>query len=156
MGLALLLSNSVPLLAAEQELVKPSELPSKQSDVLLNQASWTDEERRQWYHTSAGTQLLPFDWFIALEHEPFKNNLDRVGVLQDPADLDGLPVGLAKTEGPDLPTQQIGLTCSFCHTTQFTYQGKTFRIDGGPSLQYNAKFIQGLMETLGELLKSPE
>jgi len=151
-GFALLMSSSLPLLSVEQEMVKPSASPSKQSDVLLNQASWTDEERRQWYHTSAGTQLLPFDWFMALNHEPFKNNLGRVGILSDPLDESGLSVGLAKTEGPDLPTPQIGLTCSFCHTSQFTYQGKRFRIDGGPSLQYNAKFVHILMEALVELI----
>ena len=73
--------------------------PSKQKHVLLNQASWTDEERRQWYHASAGTQLLPYDWFLALEDEPFKNNFARTGILPDPDIPTGLPVGFTKMEG---------------------------------------------------------
>ncbi|MET0513866.1 MAG: hypothetical protein ABW047_00860, partial [Nitrospiraceae bacterium] len=72
--------SSLSLLAAEQEMVKPSASTSKQSDILLNQPSLKDEERQQWYHASAGTQLLPFDWFMALNDDPFKANLHHTGV----------------------------------------------------------------------------
>jgi hypothetical protein len=98
---------------------------------------------------------MPFDWFMALNDGPFRVDLQRTGVLSDPSD-DDLAVGFAKTSGVGIRTPQLGLTCSFCHTTEFAYQGKTFRIDGGPSLQYNAKFVQRLMRTLGGLKKNPE
>ncbi|MEX5218014.1 MAG: di-heme-cytochrome C peroxidase [Nitrospira sp.] len=149
-GLALMTCFSVPLLAVEQHSIQPSGSHSEKNFVLLNQTSWTEEERRQWYHLSAGTQLLPFDWFTALHNERFKADLHRVGVLPDPSNQD-LPIGFAKSSGPAIQVPQLGLTCSFCHTSEFTYQRKTFRIDGGPSFQYNAKFVQALIEALGAL-----
>ena len=108
-----------------------------------------------WYHTSAGTQLIPYDWFIALEDRPLRNSFTRTGILVDPTHPDRLPIGFSKTEGPNVSEPQVGLTCAFCHTTQFTYQGNPIRIEGGPSLQYNQRFLQIFLESLGEL-KSPE
>ena len=116
---------------------------------------WTEQDRQQWYHTSAGTQLIPYDWFVALEHEPLKNSFARTGILSDPTHQEKLPVGLAKTEGPNVSPAQVGMTCAFCHTTQFIYQGNPIRIEGGPSLQYNQRFLQTLLESLGDL-KSPD
>ena len=116
---------------------------------------WTEQDRQEWYHTSAGTQLIPYDWFIVLENEPLKNSFARTGILADPAHPDKLPIGFSKTEGSNVLEPQVGLTCAFCHTTQFTYQGNPIRIEGGPSLQYNQRFLQILLENLGEL-KSPD
>ncbi len=146
-----LILSSVFVSAAERQPAKGSAASSQPSIVLINQTSWSEEERKQWYHTSAGTQLLPFDWFMALQDERFKDNMHQVGVLSDSSHQDGLAIGFAKTSGPNIRIPQLGLTCSFCHTSEFTYQGKTFRIDGGPSLQYNAKFVQALIEALGAL-----
>ncbi|MBI4000185.1 MAG: hypothetical protein HY348_00170 [Nitrospira defluvii] len=112
---------------------------------------WTEQDRTQWYHTSAGTQLIPYDWFVALEDEPLKNSFARTGILADPAHPDRLPIGFSKTEGPNVSGPHVGLTCAFCHTTQFTYQGNAIRIEGGLSLQYNQRFLQILLESLGEL-----
>lgn len=116
---------------------------------------WTEQDRQQWYHTSAGTQLIPYDWFVALEDEPLKNSFARTGILADPTHPDKLPIGLSKTEGLNVSGAQVGMTCAFCHTTQFTYQGNQIRIEGGPSLQYNARFLQTLLESLSDL-KSPD
>ena len=116
---------------------------------------WTEQDRQQWYHTSAGTQLLPYDWFVVLEDEPLKNSFARTGIIPDQTHPDRLPIGFTKTEGPNVPEPTVGLTCAFCHTTQFTYQGNPIRIEGGPSLQYNQRFLQVLLESLGEL-KAPD
>ena len=142
------LSCSGPILATEQA---PPPSSSRQEPVVLNQASWTDEERQQWYHLSPGTQLLPYHWFLALEEKPFKNNFHRFGVLTNSAHPNNLPIGFGETQGPDVRARQLGITCAFCHTSEFSYHGKTFRIDGGPSLQYNARFVQALIEALVEL-----
>src|SRR5712691_11526500 len=29
--------------------------------------TWTDERRQWYYHTSQGSQIMPYDWFVALE-----------------------------------------------------------------------------------------
>jgi hypothetical protein len=113
---------------------------------------WTEQDRRQWYHTSAGTQLIPYDWFVALEDEPLKNSFARTGVLADPTHPDKLPIGFAKTDMPNASPSLVGLTCAFCHTTQFTYKGQEIRIEGGPSLQYNVRFLQSLIEILAGLI----
>jgi len=45
------------------------DLPSsvKVYDVVKLNKNWTDEERQKYYHTSQGSQVMPYDWFIALE-----------------------------------------------------------------------------------------
>ncbi|MBA3752959.1 MAG: hypothetical protein H0X01_02175 [Nitrospira sp.] len=43
--------------------------PSKEPNSSVVQG-WSEQDRGQWYHTSAGTQLIPYDWFLALEDEP--------------------------------------------------------------------------------------
>jgi hypothetical protein len=131
------------------------DLPPRQEQRPSTLQGWTEQDRQQWYHTSAGTQLMPYDWFVALEDEPLKNSFSRTGILVDPDHPDKLPIGLAKTEGPNIAVPQVGFTCAFCHTTQFTYQGNPIRIEGGPSLQYNTRFLQTLLESLGDL-QSPE
>ncbi len=113
---------------------------------------WTDQDRQEWYHTSAGTWLIPYDWFVALQDEPLTARFTATGILADPTHPDRLPVGIAKTESPNLPTPVpfLGLNCAFCHTTQFTYRGATHRIEGGPSLQFNARFLRTLFEAVAD------
>jgi hypothetical protein len=136
-----LMSCQAPEIRPAQRSASPVSLPN----------GWTEDERQQWYHLSPGTQLLPYDWFLALAYDPFKKNFPRFGLLSDPVHPDRLPVGLAKTTGPQVSAPQLGITCAFCHTSEFTFQGKTFRIEGGPSLQYNARFVQALVEALSDL-----
>lgn len=127
------------------------DLPVSQEQNPPKVQGWTEHDRQQWYHMSAGTQLIPYDWFVVLEDEPLKNTFARTGILADPAHPDRLPIGFSKTEGPNVSEPHVGLTCAFCHTTQFTYHGNAIRIEGGPSLQYNQRFLQILLESLGEL-----
>jgi hypothetical protein len=153
---AILLAGSVRV-EADQETVQHQGLSPEEQPILLNPDSWNNEaERSRWYHTSAGTQLMPFDWFMALNDERLRAGMYRTGVLPDSSSSEGLAVGFAQTTGNSIPIPQLGLTCSFCHTTEFTYQGKIFRIDGGPSLQYNARFVQHLIGSLSGVLGSPE
>ncbi len=143
----------VPVLSQAADAPSPSSSVPSGKD--LNQG-WTEQDRRQWYHASAGTQFLPYDWFVALEDEPLKNSFTRTGILPDPEHPDKLPVGFTKMEGPNVQTPLVGLTCAFCHTTQFSYRGETIRIEGGPSLQYNARFLLTLLEVLRDLKTPPE
>lgn len=39
--------------------------PNQISAESLNQ-SLSDQDLQQWYHLSAGTQLIPYDWLVAL------------------------------------------------------------------------------------------
>lgn len=126
-------------------------VPSQNPATPLNHGL-SDLELQQWYHLSAGTQLIPYDWLVALVDDSLTKIFAVTGLVADPGHSDKLPVGFAKTEGPNIPVPQAGFTCSFCHTTQFSYKGHAIKIDGGPSLQYNSRFLSALIQRLGMLL----
>ena len=115
-----------------------------------------EQDRQAWYHGSVGTWLVPYDWFMALYDDSLIKEFSATGILIDPSDPERLPIGITKTESPNLPKPVpfVGLNCAFCHTTQFTYGGATHRIEGGPSLQFNARFLRILFEKLGENLRA--
>ena len=133
------------------------------SEVIYLDQGWTADERQEFYHTSPGTQLLPYDWFVALRvkqpngDEPlFKDIIRPFGLIPDPSSMRNphkVPVGLAETP---LSTRQLGITCAFCHTSQMTYRGQTIRIDGGSSMQYNALFGKALIDALNTTLKDED
>lgn len=125
-------------------------VPTKAPIYSLNQGL-SDQDLQQWYHLSAGTQLIPYDWFLALLDESLTKTFALTGLVEDPNHADKLPVGFAKTEGASVPVPQVGFTCSFCHTTQFRYKEHAIRIEGGPSLQNNATFVRALVQRLGIL-----
>lgn len=126
-------------------------VPAQDPVYSLNQGL-SSQELQQWYHLSAGTQLIPYDWLAALEDESLIKMFAATGLIADPDHIDKLPVGFAKTEGPNVSVPQAGFTCSFCHTTQFSYKGQRIKIEGGPSLQYNARFLSALIQRLGALI----
>ena len=121
---------------------------------------WTAEDRQEFYHLSPGTQLIAADWFIALEAgtggRRFKDMVDVFWLLADPnpvSNADRLPVGLGQTPGVPPQGRQLGITCAFCHTAQIRYRTHRIRIDGAPSMQYNARFFQALLASLGATYK---
>lgn len=71
---------------------------------------WSPEERQQFYYTTQGSQLIPYDWFLALEragaNERFAlgANLERLRfIAQAPTagrNPDGLPIGLVVDDNP--------------------------------------------------------
>jgi len=135
----------------------------KDGKTVYRNQGWTDDERCQFYHFSQNSRLMPYRWFFGLEDpwkpgQMFVDNLDQYGLLRDdisPYNPDGLPVGLAKTDNPYIRPPQIGFTCAFCHTGQITYKGKHYRIDGGPSMQQNFKFLRALGTALRLTLEDP-
>src|SRR4051812_39822486 len=122
---------------------------------------WRADERQQFYYTSQGSQIIPYDWFLALEQpagkKPFNDPefMNRLGYLPMPKDKDrnpdGLPVGFVKDEnrlafqvkrtrlakGVDKTAypavgKWMGLTCAACHTNRIEHKGKSLVLDGGP------------------------
>jgi len=129
------------------------DLPPSQNVSASDVQGWPEQEREQWYHTSAGTQLIPYDWFVALiEDESLLKTFAATGILHDQAHKDKLPVGFARVDRGASSPAMVGFTCAFCHTTEFRYKDQSIRIEGGPSLQYNARFLQILLKSLGELI----
>lgn len=69
---------------------------------------WTEDEQIQFYFTTQGSQLIPYDWFLALEQpnstELFRSNenMERLRFIPHPGDQqrnpDALPVGFVKDD----------------------------------------------------------
>ena len=143
------------------------------SEVYIAGQNWPTDQRQWYYHTSQGTVLLPYKWFMALEQPKIKifgdvprfhdtSYLVRFGFLPGTTDYqnpDGLPVGLAKGTVTDLetgdPVEVVGLTCAACHTGQIEYQGKGIRIDGGSATVDLASFQTELGYAVGFAAKIP-
>ena len=124
--------------------------------------NWTEDQRRRYYHTAQGSELLPYSWFLALEQPrltlmgapSFRENsyMQGFGFIPDSASMenpDGLPVGFARDDRfVDPYTGQkdvvLGITCAACHTGELFFGGKAIRIDAGPSLIDLQKFTEAL------------
>jgi uncharacterized protein (DUF2235 family) len=132
------------------------------SEVAWLSQNWTEDQRRQYYHTAQGSELLPYAWFLALEQPrftitggpPFRENsyMQGFGFIPDSIGLlnpDGLPVGFARDDRFTDPYRGqkdvvLGITCAACHTGELFFGGKAIRIDAGPSLIDLQKFTEAL------------
>lgn len=109
----------------------------------------TPQEQEIFYHLAEGSELIPLAWVKAVRNPHdrskfFLENPERFGLIPDPSNVDGLPVGVTADETVDLRFLGIimmGFNCSACHTNEITYQGNRLRIDGGPS-RFNANLLQ--------------
>ena len=144
------------------------------SKVVWLEQNWTDEQRIRFHHTSQGTRLVPYAWFMALEQpclspfgcEPFADPgyLGRFGFLTSPADPTlnpgGLPVGFAVDQDfVDPATKKsvpvVGLTCAACHTGELYHGDLAVRIDGAPAMIEVGEFQKALGLSLGFTRKLP-
>jgi hypothetical protein len=132
------------------------------TEVVWLPQNWTEEQRRRYYHTAQGSELVPYAWFLALEQPcftimgapPFRQDsyMQGFGFIPDSSSLenpDGLPVGFARDDRfVDPYTGQknvvLGITCAACHTGELFFGRKAIRIDAGPSLIDLQKFTEAL------------
>ena len=116
------------------------------------------EERQQYYHLSEGGEAFPIAWLLALEqkvtingrttYRPFLENIERFGLIPDPPSRFnpyGLPVGVPMGYGKITGQQMMGLNCTACHVGELHYNGRAFRVDGGPSMAYINAFITAMV-----------
>jgi hypothetical protein len=120
----------------------------------------TAEERQQYYHLSEGGEAFPIAWLLALEQEvtgpdgrptlrPFLENIERFGLIPDPRSKYnpyGLPVGVTAGYGKLTGQQMMGLNCTACHVGELHYNGRAFRVDGGPSGAYINAFVKAIVD----------
>ncbi len=119
-------------------------------------------DRQQFYHLPEGSEVFPLPWMRALESvstgQPFMNGLDRFGLIPDPNNPDGLPVGITATPSRDtrfLDLKMVGVNCAACHVNELKVGDKTVRIDGAPSLFDLGAFYGDLIESSLATAKSP-
>lgn len=133
------------------------------STPLYLEQNWSARDSLYFYNTTIGSDLIPYDFFLALEQvdstKLFRDNshLDQYRFLsQKPtfSNPEGFPVGITKDsfEGADY----VGLTCSACHTSQINFNGNAIRIDGGPALVDITGFVSNLIAALRQTLQQPD
>lgn len=124
--------------------------------LLIADQGWKDKERQLFYTTTQGSQLLPYEWFMALERSNsevlfLEDNLARFGYLPGEAQSAGkpksLPVGFVVDKGKK--GWFVGMTCAACHTSEIKFGAETLRVDGAPT---NADMFEFLKE-LGKALE---
>lgn len=120
--------------------------------VYLDQG-WTASQSLWFYNTTQGSDLIPYDFFFALERAAggqskegalfsSPENINHYRYLvrgKTAANPDALPIGIVKDRyrGKDY----MGFTCSACHTGQINYRGQAIRIDGAPAMADMYNFI---------------
>lgn len=130
--------------------------------VYLKQG-WSPAESLWFYNTTQGSDLIPYDFFLALEipnsEVQFSSPViyDKYRYLpQKPTFInpDGLAVGFTKDtyKGKDY----IGYTCAACHTGQLNYKGKAIRIDGGPSMADMVGYLTLLERAMNAAINNPK
>lgn len=120
----------------------------------------TDDERQQYYHLTEGGEMYPIAWLLALEqpvtepggavtYRPFLENVERFGFIPDPPgqyNPYGLPVGVTMGYSKISGLQMMGFNCTACHNGELHYNGRAFRVDGGPSLVFINNFVKSMVE----------
>jgi hypothetical protein len=124
--------------------------------------NWSPSQSVQFYFTSQGSQILPYDWFLALEQAGsttlFRDNQNilRYRYLpQNPGlkNTDGLPVGFVGRQGSG--RMWLGMTCAACHTAEIRLGFKAYRIDGGPTGGDVQAFLTDLTSALQQTQNDP-
>ena len=115
----------------------------------------TPAQRETYYHLSQGSEILPWILLTAVDvadpgsTKPFVENLERYGLLPDPARDDGLPVGLTVSSSPfTFGIDFVGITCAACHVGELRHDGKAVRIDGAPNMFNMQLFYSQAIEAL--------
>jgi hypothetical protein len=140
---------------------------------------WNQDQRAQFYFTTQGSQLIPYDWYLALEQpnsDKRFNDPEFIAALRfipmapdDDRNPDGLPIGIVKDDNPHsvvIKLSQIredttrnhypktnkwmGITCALCHTNRITYTDQSLVVDGAPTLGD----VQGLLDALARSVQA--
>lgn len=158
-GLLLLTACSPPSDGPADDVTTPAD--SAPTQTVRLDVGLTDEEAALWHHHDEGSGFLPLSFFHALEDSttgrPLIEVLPNYGFVADPNDEFGLPIGMSAAPVITAPTQdlQVGVSCSACHSGQYTYQGTAMTIDGAPNMLRFKALLDSLEASLEATLKSP-
>lgn len=114
------------------------------------------------FHRPEGIELVPLSWIKAMRsirtNDAFLKFPERFGLIPDPTDPDGLPVGItaSPSRGVEFLGKMVGVNCSACHVGALTFRGKPLPpILGAPGLFDLNGFYNELFASLGVMLKDP-
>lgn len=141
-------------------IVNPDPLGDHFDKIKYLEQGWNNADSLWFYNTTQGSDLLPYDFFIALEQagneKLFRDNenmnryryLPQKNTSDNP---DGLPVGMVADTYKH--KKYMGFTCAACHTSQLNYNGTGIRIDGGQAAADMDSFMKDLEAALAETSK---
>lgn len=133
----------------------PSSSPSAVTENGLSGA-----DRQNFYHLAEGSEIFPYAWMKALQTvdgQPFLQNPERFGLIPDPGDTTGLPIGLTVANRRGVPLgEMVGVNCAACHVAELKYQNANLRVDGGQNLFDLGGFYGELFEDSKATVTSPE
>jgi hypothetical protein len=99
-----------------------------------------------------GGQFIPYEWYLALrdadtgEAVSSASLVRKYGLIVNPNDPDGLPIGFGKTSTSD--TTYLGYNCFACHTSEIRFGGSSRVIDGGGSMADFFGYIGSIVSAL--------
>lgn len=171
LSIALLLAGALGAGAAEEfdptrnaYVTTQDPLGEPVTKVVYLKQGWTPEESVKFYFTTQGSQIIPYDWFLALEQAdsttPFRDNQNilRYRYLpQNPGPMnpDGLPVGFAADRYIGTGPRWLGMTCAACHTAEVRLGTTAYRVDGGPTHADIQGFLTALSAAMQQTLSDP-
>lgn len=155
--------NNVVVQAESAKIENKSDYRGKVPDYL--EQNWNHEKRMEWWYTSQGSRLLPYNWFLALEQPDkrelisAKENLEQYRFVAWSKDSkwnpDGLPIGfVADTDADD--KHYLGFTCAACHTGKLIYQGKEFIVEGAPAHHDFDRFTTEIASSMQKTLQNAD
>ncbi|MEO7457748.1 MAG: di-heme-cytochrome C peroxidase [Gemmatimonadaceae bacterium] len=123
----------------------------------------TGPQRDSLHHLGEGDEFMPVTWIRSLRSvatgKLFLEDIERFGMLPDPDDSLGFPIGLSATKPSDVGARSnlmVGFSCAACHTAQLVLNGKPMIIEGGSALSDPQKFERELVASIMALLKNPK
>lgn len=125
--------------------------------------NWSAAESDQFHFTPQGSQIIPFDWFLALEQAdsttPFRDNQNvlRYRYLpQQPGPMNshGLPIGFVQDSG--VGRDWLGMTCAACHTAEIHLGNTAYRIDGAPTHGDVQGFLTAMIVSMQQTQSQPD
>ena len=132
------------------------------TNVVYLEQNWTADESLRFYFTPQGSQIVPYNWFLALEQPdsttPFRDNQNILKyryLAQNPGphNPDGLPVGFVLGKGTG--RNWLGMTPQACHTAEVRYGTTAYRVDGGPTGGDVQAFLTDLTRALRQTQTDP-
>src|SRR6266550_2107938 len=133
----------------------PSSSPSA-----IGQNGLSGADRQNFYHLAEGSEIFPYAWMKALQTangQPFLQNPERFGLIPDPGNTEGLPIGLTVANRRGVPLgEMVGVNCAACHVAELKYQNTNFRVDGGQNLFDLGGFYGEIFEDSKATVTSPE
>ena len=126
---------------------------------------WDATSKKFIYNVNEGSQLMPLNWFLALEkadsNKLLVKNIGAYGLINIKDSKENLPMGFGVDENPDTEPvslgekKWVGINCVACHTGVLTIGSKNILIQGGASQYDHQRFHDDILKSFDQLLADP-